>query len=391
MDFRFNPEDEAFRKELVDFIKKELPTDWKGGWDLSAATEDFQEELRWRRKLADRGWLAMAWPKEYGGQNASEFSQAIFTEEMSYWGAPGQDIFGVAMLGPTLMVHGTEEQKRQFLNKIAKAEMVWCQGYSEPGAGSDLASLQTKAVLDGDDYVINGQKIWTSYAHESDWIFVLARTDPEAPKHKGISFFLVDMKSPGLTVRPIQEMSGRAHFNEVFFDNVRVPKENVLGEMNRGWYVAMTLLDFERSGVEHPAYDKRTLENLVEYAKETKYNGDALIKDPLVRHRLADIAIDIETCRLLAYHIAWMKSKEMHPNYEASVARVLNTTTTQRLSNLGLQLLGLLGQLAPGSKWAPLEGRLEYHYLFSVCYSIESGTSEIQRNIIATRGLGLPR
>ena len=282
MDLHLTEEQVAFRQEVRDFLDKELPSDWIGG-PISFANVDQGTEMKWRKMLAEKGWNTIGWPKEYGGQGASPMTQLIFNEEWEYRGAPGLDSFGLNLLGPTLMVHGTEEQKRAYLGDIARGEVVWCQGFSEPGSGSDLASLQTRAVEDGDEYVINGQKIWSSYAQYADHMFLLARTDTSAVKHRGISFLLLDMDTPGITVRPIQEMSGESSFNEEFFDNVRIPKQNVLGEVNRGWYVAMTLLDFERTGINHPAGGKRILDLLIQYANETSHNGKPLAADPRVR------------------------------------------------------------------------------------------------------------
>ncbi|MGD9932434.1 MAG: acyl-CoA dehydrogenase family protein, partial [Dehalococcoidia bacterium] len=251
MDFRFGDAEEALRTEVRAFLQGALPAvethfhpDVPGG-------DDFYEALAFNKKLAARGWIAPAWPKEYGGLGATIYEQMVFSEEFGYYGAPdnGTRAFGVGMLGPTLIVHGTEDQKREHLARITSAEAVWCRGYSEPGSGSDLASLQTRAVRDGDDFIINGQTIWTSGGHGANWIFLLARSDPEAPKHKGISFFMLDMRTPGVTVRPLVNMAGRHDFNEVFFEDVRIPRANLVGEENRGWYVGMTLLDFERSGV----------------------------------------------------------------------------------------------------------------------------------------------
>ncbi len=224
MDFTFTESEERLRGELRRFLADVLPPDWEGsGTDLS--DDDFEFGQYFNKRLAERGWIAPAWPKQYGGLGATHVEQAIFGEELAYHRAPmGGRIFGVGMIGPTLIVHGSEEQKRRHLPGITAAEVLWCQGYSEPGAGSDLAALQTRAVRDGDDYVINGQKIWTTQAHRAQWMFLLARTDPEAPKHKGITFFLVDMKTPGITVRPLVNMAGRHEFNEVFFEDVRVPK-----------------------------------------------------------------------------------------------------------------------------------------------------------------------
>ncbi len=390
MDLKLTPEQEAFRQEVRSFLDKELPPDWMGG-PISFAYVDRETEMRWRRMLAEKGWNTMGWPKEYGGPGASPMMQIIFMDEWYYRGAPGLDTFGLELLGPTLMIHGTEEQKREHLAGIARGEVVWCQGFSEPESGSDLASLQTRAVEDGDDYVINGQKIWSSYAQYADRMFLLARTDPEAPKHRGITFFLLDMDTPGITVRPIQEMTGESSFNEEFFDNVRVPKANIVGEVNRGWYVAMTLLDFERTGIAHPAGGRRILDMLVRYAQETTLNGKALARDPIIKHKLAEAAVSLEVSRVLAYNVAWLQSQGTVPNKEASVLRLLSSQTSQRLAAVGMEVLGMKGQLEEGSKYAPLKGFIENQYLFSVPYTIESGTQEIQRNVIAIRGLGLPR
>ncbi|MCH7705525.1 MAG: acyl-CoA dehydrogenase family protein [Chloroflexi bacterium] len=281
MDFQLAPEELAFREELKVFLKQELPPDWTGEEyeEEEGGDESWQFTLRMRKKLADKGWLTLAWPKEHGGGGASIMTQLVFNEEMAYHRAPGVDMWGVKMLAPTLMIHGTDEQKQRFLPSVAKGEVQWCQGYSEPESGSDLASLQTKAVVDGDDYIINGTKIWTSNAHRADWIILLARTDQDAPKHRGITMLLLDMKTPGVEIRPIINMAGVHGFNQIFFDNVRVPKRNLVGEENRGWYVGATLLDFERSGVNYSASARRSLEELVEFAKETKTNGRTLSKD----------------------------------------------------------------------------------------------------------------
>jgi alkylation response protein AidB-like acyl-CoA dehydrogenase len=290
------------------------------------------------------------------------------------------------------MVHGSEEQKERFLPPIAKAEAVWCQGFSEPGSGSDLASLQTRAVKDGDDYVINGQKIWTSGATQSDWIHILTRTDTDAPKHRGISYFLLDMKTPGIEVRPIIDLAGNHVLNETFFTDVRVPANQMLGEENRGWYVAATLLDFERSGVNYPAQARRVTENLTEWAKNTHRNGGRVYDQPGVAEGLADLALSAEVCRLLSYRVVWMQGQGLIPNYEASAAKMFGTELNQRVANFGINMIGLPGQrIDPEDPDAPLQADLGRMYMTTVPYTIFAGTSEIQRNIIATRGLGLPR
>ena len=389
MDFKFSESEEKFREELTSWLNRELASRPSDDEDNSDSSWDFN--LVMRKKLAEKGWLTMAWPEEYGGQSASHMMQVIFSEEMSYNRAPGRDVFGTRMMAPTLMIHGTEEQKKQFLPPVSRGDVQWCQGYSEPESGSDLASLQTRAVEDGDDFVVNGTKIWTSSAHRADHIMVLTRTDPDAPKHRGISFLLCDMNTPGITVNPIINMADDHGFNMVTFEDVRIPKKNLVGEQNRGWYVGATLLDFERSGVDYSAGAKRTLEELVDFAKNNKKNGTLIADDPVMRNRFADLAIEVEVSKLISYNIAWMQSEGLVPNKEASMGKVLGTELQQHVSYTGMQMLGMHGQLGPGSSHAPLKGRIEHMYLTDVSQTIQAGTSEINRNIIATRGLGLPR
>ena len=390
MDFRFSESEEKFREELKSWLDLEL-TGRPGDDDEDNSDASWDFNLVMRKKLAEKGWLTMAWPEEYGGQSASHMMQVIFSEEMSYNRAPGRDVFGTRMMAPTLMIHGTEEQKKQFLPPVSRGDVQWCQGYSEPESGSDLASLQTRAVEDGDDFVVNGTKIWTSSAHRADHIMVLTRTDPDAPKHRGISFLLCDMNTPGITVNPIINMADDHGFNMVTFEDVRIPKKNLVGEQNRGWYVGATLLDFERSGVDYSAGAKRTLEELIDFAKNNKKNGTVIADDPIMRNRFADLAIEVEVSKLISYNIAWMQSQGLVPNKEASMGKVLGTELQQHVSYTGMQMLGMHGQLGAGSSHAPLKGRIEHMYLTDVSQTIQAGTSEINRNIIATRGLGLPR
>jgi alkylation response protein AidB-like acyl-CoA dehydrogenase len=380
MEFSFAPEEEAFRQELRGFLQRELRDRPSG-----EGRDNWGFYLQFIKKLAANGWLTLAWPEEWGGQGASHMRQLVYNEEVAYHDAPAF-YMGADRVGPTIMLYGTDEQKQRFLPPIVAGEAHWCQGFSEPGAGSDLASLQTRAVQDGDDFVINGQKIWTSYAHYAGWMILLARTDPDAPKHRGISYFLADMKTPGITVRPLVDLLGRHQFNEVFFDNVRVPRDCLLGELNRGWYVATATLDFERSGIGRVIGSLRTFEQLVDYAREA-----ALLDRPLVRHKLADLKIEFEVGRLLSYRVAWMQSRSLVPNYEASVSKMYGSELAQRLANAGMQIMGLGGQLAPGSLWAPLQGAFESLYLGAAALTVAAGTSEIMRGIIAGRGLGLPR
>ncbi len=390
MEFKFTEQEEAFRAEVRDFISRH----WA---EPPASFEPYSEEVwpirrAYERELAQRGWLTLAWPREYGGLGASHMQQLIFREESAYAGASGGDGQGITMVGPSLMVHGTEDQKRRFLPPIARAEVTWCQGFSEPGAGSDLASLRTSAVRDGDDFIINGQKSWTSNAQHCEWMHILVRTDPGAPKHKGLSYFLVDMTSPGIEVRPVIDMAGNHVLNDTFLTDVRVPADQMLGEVNRGWYVAATLLDFERSGIHYPAQARRTVEELVRWAKDTKRNGVRVWDDDRVQRGLAELYIETEIARLISYRVVWMQSQDLVPNHQASMSKLFGTELNQRVFRFGTNLIGLpVQQLDANDPHASLKAKIGRMYLNSIPYTIYAGTSEIQRNIMATRGLGLPR
>ncbi|MFN0093915.1 MAG: acyl-CoA dehydrogenase family protein [Dehalococcoidia bacterium] len=389
MNFQDTPEEAAFRAEIRDFIKHEAPKGTSADMFAMGANKE------WTKKLADRRWIAPAWPKEYGGAGLTVMEQFIFNSELAEARVPRPGGIAVGFAGPTLIVHGTEEQKTTLLPEILSGEVIWCQGYSEPGSGSDLASLQTRAIRDGDDYVVNGQKIWTSGGHLAKWMILLARTDPEAPKHRGISYFIVDMKSPGLNVRPLINMADSHEFNEVFFEDVRIPKENLIGEENRGWYLAQTTLSFERSNIGSAVGARQTVEDLVTFARENRGNGKSLLdSNPMVRHDLVDRYVEATTATLMSYKIVSIQAKEgIAPGHEASVAKMFSTELNQRVYRTAMKLTGLYGQLDAKSKGseAPMRGRLKYMYLRAVANTIEGGTSEINRNIIATRGLGLPR
>jgi alkylation response protein AidB-like acyl-CoA dehydrogenase len=398
MDWADSPEQEDFRKDVRTFIQNRLPEPYRnggggdgetGGWQADRKSEDPARRdvaISWASALAEKGWIAPHWPKQYGGAGLSTMEQFIFNQEMAEAQAPPVGGMGVGLLGPTLIVHGNDEQKAEHLPKILSGEIAWAQGYSEPGAGSDLASLQTRAVRDGDEYVINGQKIWTSGAHTADWLFALVRTDPEAPKHRGISFLMMDKNSPGLSVRPLINMANRHHFNEVFFEDVRIPRRNLVGEENRGWYVGMTLLDFERSGIGGTASQRKTLEQMTGLLKDAPE-----WKRERYRLGLAELVIENNVAKYLGYRIGDMQAHGKVPNYEASVIKIFQSELGQRIYRFGVNMLGLSGQLMPEQKGAPLGGDLPEQYLTSVPSTIYSGSNEIQRNIIATRGLGLPR
>ncbi|HET9200713.1 MAG TPA: acyl-CoA dehydrogenase family protein [Dehalococcoidia bacterium] len=390
MQFRFSPEDEAFRSEVQTFLKENWGDEPDDDSDEGMAAIDRRKAFE--KKMAAEGLLTMHWPRAYGGRDASRMQQLIMREEMARVGAMYLDAQGVGMVGPVLMIHGTEDQRKRFLPDIANGDVVWCQGFSEPNSGSDLASLQCRAVKDGDDYVINGQKIWTSQAKYADWIHVLCRTDQDAPKHKGITYFAVEMSSPGITVNPIVNMMGEdGGFAETIFEDVRVPRSHVMGEENRGWYVATTTLDFERSNIGFTTQSRRTLESLAAFAKETRANGKTLLDQPAVRNKLADLLVAVEVARLLSYRVTWMQDQNQVPNYEASMVKTFGTELRQRISNFGVNLLGPYGQLEAGSKHEKLAGALARDYQWTTAETIYGGSSEIQRNIIATRGLGLPR
>ncbi len=387
MEFRDTPDEAAFRAEVHSFIETEAPK--------ATGENPFAGNREFMKKLAERRWIAPAWPKEYGGAGMSVMEQFIFNSELAEARAPRPGGIATGFAGPTLIVHGTEEQKQKYLPEILSGEVIWCQGYSEPGAGSDLAALQTRAVRDGDDFVVNGQKIWTSGGHVSKWMILLARTDPDAPKHRGITYFIVDMKSPGLTVRPLINAAGTHEFNEVFFEDVRIPRENIIGEENRGWYLAQTTLSFERSNIGSAIGARQTVEDLVSFARRHATDGQSTLShNGALRTELTERFIEAGVATMMSYKIVSMQAKEgVPPGHEASVAKLFTTELNQRIYRTGMHMLGMWGQLDGRNEkvLAPMRGRIKYSYLRSIANTIEGGTSEIQRNIIATRGLDLPR
>jgi 3-oxocholest-4-en-26-oyl-CoA dehydrogenase alpha subunit len=381
MDFRLTPEQEAFRREVVSFIENDLPPRWNE--DHETLEESMAVERAVMEKLAKRRWLALPWPREYGGSDATTMEQMLFNEEMAYHRVPGVVNMGVAWVGPVVMLYGTDQQKADYLSRIADGTDIWCTLYSEPEAGSDLAAMQTRAVRDGDDYVINGQKIWTTFGHYADWGWLAARTDPNVPKHKGLSTFAVKMDTPGITVRPLTNMAGTHEFNEIFFEDVRVPAANLVGEENRGWYHVAVGLDFERSSIGATSTARRNVDDLVKLLASRR--GQTT---PAVRYRLADHAVAVQVLRNMAYNIASMQSGGLVPTREAQMAKLFGAELQQRVAATALEAFGMEGQAArPGSKAA----EYQYTLLRSVANTIEGGTSEIQRSVIATRGLGLPR
>jgi alkylation response protein AidB-like acyl-CoA dehydrogenase len=387
MEFGFSPQEEAFRREVRAFLDREIPAEREAEIEMLSDEEYWEFGKSFLKKLAQRGWATPAWPREYGGAGLSIMEQLVYNEEMAYRGAPLINGPGIGLAGPLIILHGNEEQKRRHLPGIAAGETFWCQGFSEPGAGSDLASLQTRAIRDGDEYVVNGGKIWTSYAHRAHWVLLMARSDPDAPKHRGVSFFLLDLSTPGITVQPLWDMTNRHHFNQVFFENVRVPRENMLGEENRGWYVGASGLDIERSSIAQGSRAKRHLEYLVGYCRQ----NSALLTSLAVRHKLAEMAIEIEVGRYLSYRVASIQARGQVPNMESAEAKLYLAELSQRMSKTAIEVAGLCGQLERETEWAPLAGRIKHQYLRGAAATIGGGTSEMQRNVIAARGLGLPR
>jgi hypothetical protein len=392
MDFRFSEKEEALRAEVRQFCQKEPPESFPceiedegygfGGWSRA-----------FTRRLGGKGWLGIAWPKEYGGLGRSVMERFVAAEELAYHRAPQYGhLFGDAV-GAGIVAHGTEEQKREFLPKMAKGEVLWSTGLSEPGAGSDLLNTATRAVKDSDDYILNGQKIWPTGAHVAEWSLVLARTDPDAPKARGLSTFLVDVRSPGVTVNPIIDMAGAKSFNEIFLEDVRVPKRYLLGQENRGLPLVFECLEGDRFWgrcLRH-AGSRKDLEELVEYVNEAKYDGRSLNENQVLRDALAEIAVELEVSRMLNYKAAWLLNKGASISCESSVVKVFADELGQRIANVGLQILGPQVQLRDNSKWASLRRRFTFLYNFNRGLSLAGGTSEIQRNTIALRGLGLPR
>ena len=390
MDLNLTPNEQQFRDEFRAWLKANVPAEWTGGGNNSEDRADHIKYLRdWQRKLYEGGWAGISWPKEYGGRGATLMEQSIFQAELARANAPQLiGTIGLSLVGPTIIAMGTSEQKSRYLTPILSGEEIWCQGFSEPNAGSDLAALGTKAARDGDDFIINGQKIWTSFAQMADWCLLLVRTDMEAPKHKGITCLLADMHSEGVSVRPLRQMSGDSGFNEVFFSNMRVPPTQVLGEVNKGWTTAITALMNERAnlGAGIQVLFKRNLEALIARSRTIERNGRPASEDPLVRQKLAQAYLELEILRLNTNRALTSLSKTGIPGPEGSTQKLYWSEMNQRTQQTAQEILGPYGQLTDFDK-----GLWEYAYLRSRGNTIEAGTSEIQRNIIAERVLGLPK
>ena len=392
MDFQYSPAEEEFRKELSDWLVAEAPA-FQDLLGMEMHDPGWEERARaWQAKLAEGRWAGIHWPKEYGGRGASLIERVIYEEEMAKHDAPAQvNVIAFAMAGPVIMQMGTEEQKQRYVAKMLTGEEIWCQGFSEPNAGSDLANVQTRAVSDGDDYVINGQKVWTSFAQMAEWCILVVRTDPDAKKHKGLTFLLVDMHTEGISTRPLVQITGGREFNEVFFDNVRVPKKNRIGYENDGWRVAIATLMFERSGL--GGYDRfrKAADDLVRIAQERGANGHKLSEDPRYRQRLAQAHIDVEILRLNGMRGLTKLLRGEPPGPEGSIGKLYWSEMNQRMQTLATDLLGPYSQIGPGDPHAVDGGKWVYNFLRSQGNTIEAGTSAIQRNIIGERVLGLPK
>jgi len=396
MDFKYSPEDEAFRHELRSWLEANLPKQERSDSDSGAFADmggsGWERSREWHRRMHAGGWVGISWPKEYGGRGATLMQQLVYQEEIARAHTPGLvNMLGIMLVGPTLIHWGTEEQKKRYVPKILSAEEIWCQGYSEPNAGSDVASLQTRAVEDGDDFIVNGQKVWTSDAHHADMCILLVRTDPEAPKHRGISYLLTDMHSPGITVKPLVQITGERGFNEVFFDDVRVPKKNIVGEKNQGWKVAITTLMFERTGIGDHTAIAANVRDLADLARRIPRNGGSAWDDSSVRQKIAQLAMDVEALKYSGYRQLTRRLRGIPPGPEGSVMKLSATEIVLRIGKYAMELLGPYSQMEYKAPFAMDRGVWSYRMLRARAYTIAGGTSEIQHSIIGERVLGLPK
>jgi len=395
VDLNYTEAERAFRDELRAWLENNMPSGWDGRNSAGESMEENFAYLRaWQKRVHQGGWAGVSWPREYGGRGATLIEQVIFTEEMARAGAPPlANVLGLTLIGPTIIAHGTETQKQRFLSRILSAEEIWCQGFSEPNAGSDLANLSTEAHLEDGRFVVNGQKVWTSLGWAADWCELVVRTDASAAKHSGLTVLLVDMRSPGVEVRPLRQMTGESEFNELFFHDVRVPAENVLGAVNDGWNVALGTLMHERATLGaglHVLY-KRQFERLVELAQTIDRHGAPASRDPVLRQKLAQIYSEIEIMRLNQIRSISRVNHHGTPGPESSLQKLFWSELNQRFQQVAQEVLGPFAQLENGSEFAFDQGQWAYSYLRARGNTIEAGTSEIQRNIIGRFVLGLPR
>jgi alkylation response protein AidB-like acyl-CoA dehydrogenase len=376
MDLSLSPAEQEFRDEVRGWLEANHPGPTPEGDDAG-----FEFRRAWQRKLNERGWAGLSWPEQYGGSGATLFEQAIFSEELARASAPQMaNTLGLAMGGPTVIGHGTDAQKDRYLAPILSAEEIWCQGFSEPQSGSDLASLKTKAVRKGDEWIVTGQKVWTTMAHQAKWCMLLARTDPDAAKHRGLTYFLMDMEQDGVEIRPLRQITGEAEFNELFIEDARIPDENIVGGENNGWSVAITTLMHERAGLAFALQVSVQVElrELMDRARETGAS-----KDPIIRQRFAQLYAEAQVLRLNAYRGLTKLQAHGAPGPEGSLGKWHWAEVNQSLTELALDLAGPRAQLVD-EPWT-------YRYLRARANSIEGGTTEILKNIVAERVLGLPR
>jgi alkylation response protein AidB-like acyl-CoA dehydrogenase len=388
MDFKFTPEQEKFREEVRSFLESEIK---HGLWEPEIDAWIMGYDPKFTKRLSEKGWIGLTWPKEYGGAGRSFIDRLILTEELLRYGAPAAcHWFADRQIGGAIVKHGTEEQRKEILPKIIKGEMYVGLGMSEPEAGCDLVSLKTKAILKDGQYVVDGGKTWTSGGKHMNWLYLLARTDPEAPKHKGISEFVIPINLHGITTGIIKDITGGEHWNEVFFDNVRVDPKYLIGRVNGGWGQVMEQLAYERSGMERLMANYPVFDAVIKYVKETEQGGKLLAKDPLIRQKLAQIKMEYEIGRIFMYRVALVMDENRSPEWEASMSKAYSTAFEQRLAITALEILGPYGQLKPGSKYVKLSGHALHSYLSSKGYSLQAGSTEILKNILAQRKLGLP-
>jgi len=390
MDLSLSPSETEFRDEVRTWLEENNP----GPEPEADLDEVIAYRREWQGKLHEAGWAGISWPKEYGGRGATLIEQAIFVGEAARAEAPSPaNVLGLAMGGPVVIAHGSDAQKQRYLEPILTAEEIWCQGFSEPESGSDLASLKTKAVKDGDEWVVTGQKVWTTLAQFAKWCMLVARTDPDAPKHKGLTYFLMDMEQDGVEAKPLVQITGEGEFNEVFMEEARIPDENVVGGVGDGWSVAITTLMNERAGLAFGAIAQiaNSLRRLGRLAKETRVNGHTAAEDPLIRQRLAQLQIEAEAMRLNAYRGLTKTMQSGIPGPEGSLGKWQWADINQRIAELALDIEGPYAPLERGSEHAVANGAWQYGFLRSRANSIEGGTTDILKNIIAERVLGLPR
>lgn len=385
-------EDKIFRDELRAWLSQSLTDEYREKRNMSFE-ERFAIRRAWQKKLFENGWIGVGWPKEYGGRGAPILQEVIYNEEMARAGAPPiANSIGIGMIGPTILSLGTPEQKSRYLPKLLSAEEIWCQGFSEPNAGSDVAALQTRAVMEGDSFYVTGQKVWTTYGFASDFCLLLVRTDFKAPNHKSLSYLIVDMKSPGVSAKPLVQLTGEGEFSEMFFENVKVPVENLVGELNRGWMGAITTLMHERATYSFNVtigYEQQ-INALLELARSLEYEGQPAIKNPLFRERLAKIYTDVKLFKLNTLRQNAGLGKGQIPGPEGSLLKMQWSEMGQRLAELALEIEGPYAALNLDSLDAPDEGKWQHSYLAARGATIAAGTSEVQRNIVAERVLGLP-